>query len=147
VAGATAFVMFTAATAVQFAVRRLGAGVILAAGAVSTVGAMASPALAVQLSATPLPALAAVLAGAGQGMGQLGGLTLISAHVPAARMAEANAALNVGGYVPAGLLPVAVGYLSDAVGLSRATTVFSAVVAAAALAGGAVVLANRRTTP
>ncbi|MGW3565954.1 MFS transporter [Streptomyces sp. NPDC000941] len=147
VAGATAFVMFTAATAVQFAVRRLRVGAILTAGAVSTALAMASLALAVQLSATPLLALAAVLAGAGQGMGQLGGLTLISAQVPAARLAEANAALNVGGYVPAGLLPVAVGYLSDAVGLSRGTTVFSAVVAAAALAGGAVVLANRRTIP
>ncbi|NUS85285.1 MAG: MFS transporter [Streptomyces sp.] len=147
VAGATAFVMFTAATAVQFAVRRLRVGAILTAGAASTALAMASLALAVQLSSTPLLALAAVLAGAGQGMGQLGGLTLISAQVPAARLAEANAALNVGGYVPAGLLPVAVGYLSDAVGLSRGTTVFSAVVAAAALAGGAVVLANRRTTP
>ncbi|KAK1177465.1 MFS transporter [Streptomyces sp. NBS 14/10] len=147
VAGATAFVMFTAATAVQFAVRRLRVGAILTAGAASTALAMASLALAVQLSSAPLLALAAVLAGAGQGMGQLGGLTLISAQVPAARLAEANAALNVGGYVPAGLLPVAVGYLSDAVGLSRGTTVFSAVVAAAALAGGAVVLANRRTTP
>ncbi|WP_415925534.1 MFS transporter [Streptomyces sp. ME19-01-6] len=146
VAGATAFVMFTAATAVQFAVRRLRVGVILSAGAASTVVAMAALALAVQLSSTPLLALAAVLAGAGQGMGQLGGLTLISAHVPAVRLAEANAALNVGGYVPAGLLPVAVGYLSDVVGLSRGTTVFSAVVAAAALAGGAVVLAHRRTT-
>ena len=147
VAGATAFVMFTAATAVQFAVRRLRVGVILSAGAASTVVAMAALALAVQLSSTPLLALAAVLAGAGRGMGQLGGLTLISAHVPAVRLAEANAALNVGGYVPAGLLPVAeVGYLSDAVGLSRGTTVFSAVVAAAALAGGAVVLAHRRTT-
>jgi hypothetical protein len=138
--------MFTAATAVQFAVRRLRVGAILTAGAASTALAMASLALAVQLSATPLLALAAVLAGAGQGMGQLGGLTLISAHVPAARLAEANAALNVGGYVPAGLLPVAVGYLSDAVGLSRGTTVFSAVVAAAALAGGAVVVAHRRAT-
>ncbi|GAA2335885.1 MFS transporter [Streptomyces cuspidosporus] len=146
VAGATAFVMFTAATAVQFAVRRLKVAAILSAGAVSTVGAMASLALAVHLSATPLLALAAVLAGAGQGMGQLGGLTLISARVPAARLAEANAALNVGGYLPAGLLPVAVGYLSDAVGLSTGTTVFSAVVAAAALAGGAVVAARRRTT-
>ncbi|MGY0056370.1 MFS transporter [Streptomyces sp. LZ34] len=145
VAGATAFVMFTAATAVQFAVRRLRVGAILAAGAASTVVAMVSLALAVQLSSAPLLAVAAVLAGAGQGMGQLGGLTLIGAHVPAARLAEANAALNVGGYIPAGLLPVAVGYLGDAVGLSRATTVFSAAVAAAALAGGGVVLAQRRT--
>ncbi|MFI0731328.1 MFS transporter [Streptomyces sp. NPDC021225] len=145
VAGATAFVMFTAATAVQFAVRRLKVGAILAAGAASTALAMGALALAVQLSATPLLALAAVLAGAGQGMGQLGGLTLIGAHVPAARLAEANAALNVGGYLPAGLLPVAAGYLSDAVGLSAGTTVFSAVVAVAALAGGGVVLARRRT--
>ncbi|MER7792270.1 MFS transporter [Streptomyces sp. NPDC097640] len=145
VAGATAFVMFTAATAVQFAVRRLKVGAILAAGAASTALAMGALALAVQLSSAPLLALAAVLAGAGQGMGQLGGLTLIGAHVPAARLAEANAALNVGGYLPAGLLPVAAGYLSDAVGLSAGTTVFSAVVAVAALAGGGVVLARRRT--
>ncbi|MEU9790235.1 MFS transporter [Streptomyces sparsogenes] len=146
VAGATAFVMFTAATAVQFAVRRLKVAAILSAGAVSTVGAMVSLALAVHLSASPLLALAAVLAGAGQGMGQLGGLTLIGARVSAARLAEANAALHVGGYLPAGLLPVAAGYLSDAVGLSTGTTVFSAVVAVAALAGGAVVAARRRTT-
>ncbi|MEK1854253.1 MAG: hypothetical protein AAAC48_20900 [Phyllobacterium sp.] len=44
---------------------------------------------------------AAVFAGAGQGLGQLEGLTLIGTHVPTNRRAEANAVLNIGGgYVP-----------------------------------------------
>ncbi|WP_411147840.1 MFS transporter [Streptomyces sp. A30] len=135
VAGATAFVMFTAATAVQFAVRRLRVRTILLTGAASVVAAMVLLTAAVHLSSAPLLAAAAILAGGGQGLGQLGGLTLIGAHVPADRLAEANAALNVGGYVPAGVLPVAVGYLGDVVGLSAATTAFAATLAAAGLAG------------
>ncbi|MER7186649.1 MFS transporter, partial [Streptomyces hyaluromycini] len=73
----------------------------------------------------------------------LGGLSLLNSAVPPDRLAEANAALNVGGYVPAGLLPVSAGYLSDAVGLTDGTTVFAAVLAGLAVAGGLVVLATR----
>ncbi|MEV0638263.1 MFS transporter [Streptomyces sp. NPDC050619] len=135
VAGATAFVMFTTATAVQFAVRRLSVRTILLAGAASVVAATLLLAAAVQLSSAPLLAAAAILAGAGQGLGQLGGLTLLGSHVPAERLAEANAALNVGGYVPAGLLPVTVGHLGDTVGLPAATTAFAATLAVAGLAG------------
>lgn len=108
---------------------------ILLTGAASVVAAMVLLTAAVHLSSAPLLAAAAILAGGGQGLGQLGGLTLIGAHVPADRLAEANAALNVGGYVPAGVLPVTVGYLGDAVGLSAATTAFAATLAAAGLAG------------
>jgi MFS family permease len=139
VAGATAFVMFTAATAVQFAVQRLRVRTILLSGAASIVLATVALAGAVRLSSAPLLAAAAILAGAGQGLGQLGGLTLIGAHVPGERLAEANAALNVGGYVPAGVLPVAVGYLSDAVGLAAATTAFCATLAVAGAAGALLV--------
>ena len=57
--------------------------------------------------------------------------------------AEANAALNVGGYLAAGTLPVAAGYLSDAVGLSTGASVFAAVLAAVALAGGTIVVVTR----
>jgi hypothetical protein len=139
VAGATAFVMFTAATAVQFAVQRLRVRTILLSGAASIVLATVALAGAVHLSSAPLLAAAAILAGAGQGLGQLGGLTLIGAHVPGERLAEANAALNVGGYVPAGVLPVAGGYLSDAVGLAAATTAFCATLAVAGAAGALLV--------
>lgn len=49
---------------------------------------------------------------------------------PVVRMARANAALNVGGYLPAGIPPVSAGYLSDAVGLTNGATVFAAVLTA-----------------
>jgi hypothetical protein len=80
-------------------------------------------------------------------MGQLGGLSLLNSTVPAHRLAEANAALNVGGYVPAGILPVSAGYLSDAVGLTDGATVFGLALLALAVAGGLVVTANRRRVP
>ncbi|GIH59469.1 MFS transporter [Microbispora siamensis] len=143
-AGVTAFVMFAAATGTQFAVQRASRRAVLTAGAVCTVAAMAALAGAMRAGSVVLLVAAALLAGAGQGMGQLAGLSLLNAAVPAARLAEANAALNVGGYIPAGLLPVAAGYLSDAVGLTTGSTIFAAVLAALALAGGVVVTVARR---
>ncbi|BBJ42695.1 MFS transporter [Streptomyces antimycoticus] len=142
-AGAMAFVMFLTATGAQFAVQRLDRRTILLAGAVSTAIGMGALISAVRASSVPLLVAAALLAGAGQGMGQLGGLSLLNSGVPASRLAEANAALNVGGYVPAGVLPVTAGYLSDAAGLTTGATVFGAVLMALALVGGLVVLAVR----
>ncbi|MGI5154098.1 hypothetical protein [Microbispora sp. CA-102843] len=116
-------------------------------GAVSTAAAMAALVTAVHTSSVPLLFAAAVLAGAGQGLGQLGGLSLLNHTIEPARLAEANAALNVGGYVPAGLLPVMAGYLSDAIGLTAGTTAFGVTLLAAAVAGGLVVLSTwRRAT-
>ncbi|MGW4072431.1 MFS transporter [Streptomyces asiaticus] len=140
VAGAMAFVMFLTATGAQFAVQRLDRRTILLAGAVSTTIGMGALIAAVRASSVPLLVAAALLAGAGQGMGQLGGLSLLNSSVPPGRLAEANAALNVGGYVPAGVLPVTAGYLSDAVGLTAGATVFGAALMALALVGGLVVL-------
>ncbi|MGA6159290.1 MFS transporter [Stenotrophomonas sp. NPDC087984] len=141
-AGAMAFVMFLTATGAQFAVQRLDRRTMLIAGAVSTTIGMGALIAAVRASSVPLLVAAALLAGAGQGMGQLGGLSLLNSSVPASRLAEANAALNVGGYVPAGVLPVTAGYLSDAAGLTTGATVFGAVLMALALVGGMVVLAG-----
>jgi predicted MFS family arabinose efflux permease len=146
VAGAMAFAMFLAATGIQFAVRRLRRRTILAAGALGTALSMALLIAAVHTSALVLLVLAALLAGAGQGMGQLGGLSLLNSGVPPHRLAEANAALNVGGYLPAGLLSVSAGYLSDAVGLTGGATVFGAVLLAFAVLGGLLVLTGRRRT-
>ncbi len=142
VAGAMAFVMFLTATGAQFAVQRLDRRTILLAGAVSTTIGMGALIAAVLASSVPLLVAAALLAGAGQGMGQLGGLSLLNSSVPPSRLAEANAALNVGGYVPAGVLPVTAGYLSDAAGLTAGATVFGAVLMALALVGGLVVVAG-----
>ncbi|MFF7634216.1 MFS transporter [Kitasatospora sp. NPDC008050] len=142
-AGAVAFAMFLTATAVQFAVQRLGRRAILPAGAASTVLGMLALVGAVRGHAVALLVTAALLAGAGQGLGQLGGLSLLNANVPARSLAEANAALNVGGYLLAGTLPVAAGFLGDAIGLTGATTVFGVVVALLAALGGALVVVNR----
>ncbi|MFE2070272.1 MFS transporter [Streptomyces sp. NPDC059467] len=144
VAGSMAFVMFLTATGVQFAVQRLPRGTILIAGAVATALGMVALATAVHTESVPALTASALLAGAGQGMGQLGGLSLLNSTVPPQRLAEANAALNVGGYLPAGLLPVSAGYLSDAVGLPTGTTVFAAALLALAAVGGLTVVVSRR---
>ncbi|MEU0165220.1 MFS transporter [Streptomyces iakyrus] len=144
VAGAMAFVMFLAATGVQFAVQKLPRRTILTAGAMSTTLSMAALIAAVHASSVALLVASALLAGAGQGMGQLGGLSLLNSTVPGQRLAEANAALNVGGYIPAGLLPVSTGYLMDAVGLPTGATLFGTVLMGLAVVGGLVVLSGRR---
>ncbi|KOX00711.1 MFS transporter [Streptomyces sp. NRRL B-1140] len=144
VAGSMAFVMFLAATGVQFAVQKLPRRTILTAGAISTTLSMAALIAAVHASSVVLLVASALLAGAGQGMGQLGGLSLLNSTVPAQRLAEANAALNVGGYIPAGLLPVSTGYLMDAVGLPAGTTLFGTVLTGLAAIGGLVVLSGHR---
>ncbi|WAL93269.1 MFS transporter [Streptomyces sp. Je 1-369] len=144
VAGAMAFVMFLAATAVQFAVQRLARRTILTVGAVSTTLSMITLIVAVHTSSVAVLIASALLAGAGQGMGQLGGLSLLNSTVPTRRLAEANAALNVGGYIPAGILPVSAGYLSDAVGLTNGATIFGVALMGLAVVGGLVALATRR---
>ncbi|WP_327686336.1 MFS transporter [Streptomyces sp. NBC_00467] len=147
IAGAMAFVMFLAATGVQFAVQRLRRRNILTVGAVGTTMSMIMLIVAVHTSSVPVLVVSALLAGAGQGLGQLGGLSLLNSSVPPHRLAEANAAFNVGGYIPAGILPVSAGYLSDAVGLTDGATVFGAVLMGLAVSGGMVVLASRRHVP
>lgn len=139
IAGGLAFVMFLGATGIQFAVRRLRVRAILLGGAVATTTSMLTLLLSLRLSSLALFGIAAVLAGIGQGLGQFGGLTAISASVGADRLAEANAAQNVGGYLPAAVLPVAAGFLSDAIGLTGGVTAFAIVVSAAAVGGGVLV--------
>ncbi|MBB5940360.1 MFS transporter [Streptomyces zagrosensis] len=142
VAGGMAFAMFIAATGVQFAVRRLRRHTMLLAGAVSTAASMVALVTAVRASSVPFLIASAVLAGAGQGLGQLGGLSLLNSAVPTRRLAEANAALSIGGYVPAAVLPVAAGYLSDIQGLTTGATLFGTALLVLAVIGGLVVAAH-----
>ncbi|MDG9712233.1 MFS transporter [Streptomyces sp. DH10] len=147
VAGAMVFAMFLAATGVQFAVRKLPRRTVLTAGAISTALGMAALIAAVPASSVVLLVASALLAGAGQGMGQLGGLSLLNSTVPPQRLAEANAALNVGGYLPAGLLPVSTGYLMDAVGPPTGATVFGTALTGLAVVGALFVLVGHRRVP
>ena len=142
IAGGMACAMFLAATGVQFSVSRLHIRTILLLGSISTILAMVSLTIAIHASLVVLLIVAALLAGAGQGLGQLGGLMLIAIHVPDNHRAEANSVLNIGGYVPAGLLPVATGYFIDAAGLETGSTVFTTALAIAATLGGVFVFKN-----
>ncbi|SEO17036.1 MFS transporter [Cryobacterium luteum] len=145
VAGGMACAMFLAATGVQFTVSRVPVRSILLLGSGATLAAMASLIIAVNAAVPAILILSALLAGIGQGLGQLGGLTLIGTHVPGNHRAEANAVLNIGGYIPAGLLSVATGYLINGIGLSAGATLFAAVLAVAAIAGG--ILVRRDLSP
>jgi len=140
IAGGMACAMFLTATGVQFIVSRLRLRSIFLLSAVSTILAMLSLGVAINTSMPVLLVIASLFAGAGQGLGQLGGLTLIGTHVPDNHRAEANAVLNIGGYIPAGLLPVGTGYLIDIVGLGFGATVFAAALACAAAMAGVFVL-------
>ncbi|MDJ0394245.1 MFS transporter [Rhodococcus sp. G-MC3] len=139
VAGGTACAMFLVATGVQFAVARVAVRTIFIGGAASTALSMVALFGAVQLDTAALLIVSALLAGAGQGLGQLGGLTLIGIHVPSTSRAQGNALMNIGGYVPAGLLPLVAGYLIDATSIPTAVTIFSVILFAAAAAGGVAV--------
>ncbi|CAB3795316.1 MFS transporter [Paraburkholderia fynbosensis] len=139
IAGGMACAMFAAATGVQFAVRSWTVRATFATGTTATVLSMGALCFAVHSSSAPVLVAAALLAGVGQGLGQLGGLTLIGLHVPDTHRAEANAVMNIGGYLPAGLLPVLTGYAIDFLGLPTGTTLFSAVLAGIALVSGVAV--------
>lgn len=144
-AGGMACAMFLSSAGVQFVLRRWPIHRLFAASAIATALSMAGLLLTVHAAWAPALVASALLAGAGQGLGQLGGLTLIGLHVPDGHRAQANAVLNIGGYVPAGVLPVAAGYLIDAIGPARGASAFALLLAAMALAGG--VWAVRRARP
>jgi len=135
VAGGSACLMFIAASGVQFAVRGLAVRRLLLLGAATTLAATVSTALAVDLSSELLLIAAAPLAGAAQGLAQLGGFTLIGLHVPSGNRAEAMALFSFGGYLVGGLSAVATGVLVDAYGQANGMTVFAAALGVAALVG------------
>ncbi|EHB66603.1 MULTISPECIES: MFS transporter [Paenibacillus] len=135
VAGGTACIMFLAATGIQFVVKRFSVRSLFLMGSAVILLSMSCLVSAVMLSAPAILVIAAVFAGVGQGLGQLGGLTLISLHVPEHRRAEANAVLNIGGYVPAALLPIGTGFLIDMTSISPGASLFAGVIAAASVAG------------
>jgi len=134
IAGSTACIMFLTATGVQFAVKKLHVRIIFLTGASATILSMVSIAVAVNASVAAMLVVSAVLAGAGQGLGQLGGLTLIGLNVPEHRRAEANAVLNIGGYIPAAIFPICTGYLIDITGLAFGATVFAVILSMVSVA-------------
>jgi len=143
-AGGMACAMFLTATSIQIAARRLSLRTIFAGGTTATTMSMVALCVAVHASSVTFLIAAALFAGAGQGLGQLGGLTLIGLHVPDTRRAEAIAVMNIGGYLPAGLLPVLTGYAIDFLGLANGATGFAVALALIALGLGGMVFRSLR---
>jgi len=141
-AGGTACLMFMSATAVQFAVRKLPIRTILMLGATATALSMLALIGVIHAALPALLLTAASLAGMGQGLGQLGGLTAIGMRVPDHQRAQANSLLNIGAYIPAGLLPVATGFLMDHAGMAVGATTFAVVLITAASAAACLVAAR-----
>jgi len=133
IAGFMAFAMFLTAVGVQFAAKKRGMNQVFMLSGLMTILAMGSLWTALQLGSPAWLIAAALLAGAGQGLGQLGGLTLIARNVAPKRRAEANAIFNMGGYVPAGIIPVVTGYLIDLFNLQVAISVLAGVIAGLAV--------------
>ncbi|MEV0362980.1 MFS transporter [Nocardia fusca] len=142
VAGALACLTFAVATGSQFALRGLPVRRLLLVSVAGTIVCVAALVVAVDTSSVAGLTVAAVLAGAAYGPGMLGGLALLNADIPAGRLAEANAALNIGAYAFAGLLILALGFLSDRLGFAVGVTLFALVAATVALAGGSLVVAG-----
>ncbi|MGH3586381.1 MAG: MFS transporter [Pseudonocardia sp.] len=128
-AGGLACLMFLAATGSQLALSRLAVPRLFALGSASIVLAMVAVVLTLRTQSVIPFAVAVVLAGGAQGLGQLGGLRLIARHVADHERAEANAALNIGAYVPAAVLTVATGYAVGVWGMHAAATVLAALLA------------------
>lgn len=133
VAGAMACAMFTTATLAQLPARLTSVRAIFALSVAALVIGMAAILLAVAASLASALLAGAIFAGAGHGLAQLAGLTLIGVHVPAGHRAEATAVLNIGGYVPCGLMPVLTGLLVDRTSLALGATCFASFITLVAL--------------
>lgn len=132
ITGCMAFSMFLVAVGVQFAAKRLSSRIVFSFSGLATIFSMVCVWFALKMGSAPWLIASALLAGVGQGLGQLGGLSLIADNVPAQRRAEANAVFNMGGYVPAGTIPVITGYIIDCWGLNAGITSLALIIASLA---------------
>ncbi|WP_294902655.1 MFS transporter [Tatumella sp. UBA2305] len=128
--------MFICATLTQVQARRWPLSRVFFGSSLATVLSMVLVVVAITLHEYPWLIFGVLLAGAGQGLGQFGGLTLLALQVEDRRRAQANALLNIGGYLPAGILPVVAGYLTDKQGLSVSAMLFALLLTLFALTGG-----------
>ncbi|HEY1486761.1 MAG TPA: MFS transporter [Micromonosporaceae bacterium] len=143
---AVASVMLAAACLVQLVCMRSGLNevraqiiglLLLAAGCAALIVAFPSKSLAVLL-------IAAVLAGAGLGVGFFGAQTHINQLAPADRRGEVTAAFVICVYTGVATAAIAVGLLSEAVTLATAVGVVSAVLGLVAVGATAAHWSHRR---
>lgn len=146
IAGVMACVMFAVAVGTQILCRQLPIARIFYVSGAALLVTMLSVVMTLHGGGVKSLFLAALAAGAAQGLGQLGGLTLLSMNIAADRRAEANALLNIGAYIPAGLLPVATGYLIDFTGMTFSFTLLAATLVAVAVFALGLLIKQRSVT-
>ncbi|WP_112133291.1 MFS transporter [Glycomyces dulcitolivorans] len=144
IAGSVAAVAFASSIAAQLALRGLSVVRLLLLSAACTVVSAALLIAAVQTAAPALLLLSAVFAGPAQGLGLLGGLSMLNQAVPTNPLAEANAALNISAYALVGALSLGLGHLADAIGLGAAIDDFAFTLVALTLIGLALMRWARR---
>ncbi len=142
-AGAMASSMFLAGALVQLPGSRLPTTAMFVWAGAAIVAAAVAIALSVLLRHTAPLIVGALLAGAGYGLAQLAGLTAIAHGIERERRPAANALLNIGGYVPCGLLPVATGFAVDRLGLAQGTLLFALLIGAATTATTIIIVQAR----
>ncbi|WP_369789185.1 MFS transporter [Rouxiella sp. WC2420] len=135
IAGIMACVMFTVAVGTQILCRKLPISQVFYISGTALIVAMLSIIATLHGGGVKMIFIAALASGAAQGLGQLGGLTLLSMNIAADRRAEGNALLNIGAYIPAGLLPVATGYLMDITGMTLSFTLLASTLVTVAVIG------------
>jgi hypothetical protein len=102
IAGTTAFCMFMVAVGTRLASRGLSVRTIFLLSGISPVASMTALWLSVETTSVAWLVAAVLFAGSGQGLGHLGGFTMIALNASANRRSEANGLMNVGGYAQAG---------------------------------------------
>lgn len=143
VAGAIAGSIFLASAVAQLIGRRIVAATAVAWGCAILVLAMVILAVALTFSSLPGIIVAALVAGAGQGISFSRGLAAVVEQVPAGRRGEVSSTYFVVAYVAISLPVVGVGVAAQAWGLRTAGVSFAAAVAVLASVCLAAILIQR----
>ncbi|MFF2144054.1 MFS transporter [Kitasatospora sp. NPDC058190] len=140
VVGLVVFAVFLASTLGQLLVPRFGTARAVPLGCLVLIGGLAL--LAGSLAWTVLPplVLAALVGGAGQGMGLRGAVGEVAAASPAEHRGGALSALFVVAYFGISIPVIGIGLLAGPLGLAHAGLVFAACMALLAAASGAYLL-------
>jgi MFS family permease len=127
-AGGVLFLFNATGGACQLLFRRADPRHLMRIGVVATAVALGGVQLAFSAHSAALFVSATVVAGVGQGLCFVGGVTLVNRVAPRLRRAELNTAYNVVGYVALSLPAVGVGLLTTVIGLRTASLIFSAII-------------------
>ncbi|HEX6460654.1 MAG TPA: MFS transporter [Thermoleophilaceae bacterium] len=148
-AGAIVWLLFMASVVGQIAIVRISDRAALVTGDAGTVAAAVFVIAALEAESLALLVLGGVAAGIGQGLAMGGGLAALAAETPPERRGEVNATFFVVLYAGLCVPTVAVGLLTQAIGLRSAGVAMSCVmgVLAAAVAVSLVARGRRSATP